>query len=412
MLPFSVRATLGGLCWCLLCSPLIAQDVRRVTLAEAVSLFAQASPALTAARADAVRSTQAARQAAALSNPLVDVTHENLSGGGLTAAESYVTVRQRLPFPWVYAAERRAAAEVGGAAVALVAAEEAELRFGVREAYLEAAFAEAAHTAVAAALVDVRRAVRDAERREADGDLSGYALRRLQVERARYELDLAERAAQVERARRTLAVRVTADSVTLLAPSGFPPSAPTAPIARPSGHESPLLAAARAQVRTARGEAGAVSAGRWPDLSLLGGFKTQADGLRGLYVGVGMPLPLFDRRGSAMAAATAGVTAAEARLAIAHQQAQGDEASARAALAAQIALAATLMREIPLDPDHLVAAARVGYAEGELSLVEFLDAIEAARTARMLSARQQRDLWMARFDLERVLGLDASDGER
>lgn len=407
-----LRTARFGLWWLLLWGPpLVSQDVRRISLPEATRLFVVGGPALAASRADARQAAGVARQAAAWPNPTLDLSHESLSDAGRTARESYITVRQQVPWPWTNAAVRRAAGRIGEAAAARAEAEEVDLHFAVREAYLAAAFAEAAHAAAAEAIGDVRRAESDMEQRAAVGDVSGYALRRLRVERARYEVELAELAVQVAQTRLALTGLVGADGDVLLAPDGFPQGAVPAP-AVTAGSERPVVAAARAQVAAARARVGSAAAPRWPALTLLGGLKTQADGLRGLYVGVGLPLPLFDWQGPAVDAANAGVAAAEARLAGVTHQARSDEVTARAALDAQVALGRVLAADIPLDPNGLVTAARVSYAEGEGSLLEFLDAINAAREARVLTARHQRDLWMAAFALQRVLGSDASEGVR
>jgi cobalt-zinc-cadmium efflux system outer membrane protein len=52
----------------------------------------------------------------------------------------------------------------------------------------------------------------------------------------------------------------------------------------------------------------------------------------------------------------------------------------------------------------LLSAARVSYAEGEMTLLELLDAVDADRDARLIASRLRAEAWIAYFDLVRAMG--------
>jgi cobalt-zinc-cadmium efflux system outer membrane protein len=253
----------------------------------------------------------------------------------------------------------------------------------------------------------VREALRHATDRVTEGDLSGYALRRLRVERARYESALLAATLATRAARRRLAGFLVPESDSVIAPAGFPAGDPpdvTVDALGGLGAGVPALAAARAALNAARADEQAVSRGRVPALTATGGYKTQSDGLDGVFLGFTLPLPLFDRRGAAAAEATAASAAAEARLALARRLVETDLRLAFETYQAARDRSRLVADELLAEPEALLRIARVAYAEGEMSLVELLDAVEAFRAARTELVEVRRDLWISFFDFERAAG--------
>ena len=61
-------------------------------------------------------------------------------------------------------------------------------------------------------------------------------------------------------------------------------------------------------------------------------------------------------------------------------------------------------REDPTGGDDLLDIASVAYAEGEMELIEWLDAAEALLEAELARVRIRADLWINYYDLERAVG--------
>ncbi|HSR40697.1 MAG TPA: TolC family protein, partial [Longimicrobiales bacterium] len=125
-------------------------------------------------------------------------------------------------------------------------------------------------------------------------------------------------------------------------------------------------------------------------------------GLDGIFLGLSLPLPLWDRRAGAIEAAEARASAAESRATLVRRQVRND---VRRALETYNSLA----RRTDLlvgngDGADLLEIARVGYAEGEMDLLELLDAAEAFLEAHLAETRLRADFWTSYYDLERAVG--------
>jgi outer membrane protein TolC len=106
-------------------------------------------------------------------------------------------------------------------------------------------------------------------------------------------------------------------------------------------------------------------------------------------------------------AADAGRRAAEHRLDLTRRQVENDALRAQEAYGA-LAARATLLGDLGdaggVPADDLLSIAVFAYDEGEMELLELLDAAEAMHAAATGRARLRTDLWIAYFDLERALG--------
>jgi outer membrane protein, heavy metal efflux system len=389
--------------------PAAGQDtLRRVTLDEALELFARNNGDLRVARAEAAESAALARQAAAYPNPEASATHEPLSGGGRSYSESYFNLSQRLQWPGTRSARQAAADRIAAAAAARLSADSIRLAFQVKEAWIDAALAERSVALMERVTTVFRTAERSAEERLREGDVSAYDRRRITIERLRYENALADVRLFASTARRTLAMLVLPESDDLeVGPAdtlGAPPGQPDLKhLMRDAVGRRSEIAAAAAALEAARADARATRSGRVPDVTATGGYKRQSDGMAGAFLGLSIPLPLWNRSSGAVEAADARVAAADARLAQAERQVRNDVA--RALLAYQAAVARIAMLADPqADAADLLTIAQIAYDAGEMELVQLLDAANALREAMTLEARLRAALWTSWFDLERAVG--------
>lgn len=381
---------------------------RRVTLEEALALFARNNVDLHVARADAAEAAALARQAAAYPNPELAATHEPLSGDGRNYSESYLNVSQRLQWPGTRRARQSAADRIAAAATARLAADSARLVFEVKEAWIGAALAERSAALLARVTAVFREAERRAEERLREGDISAYDRRRIAVERLRYENYLADATLGAASARRTLALLVLPESDELeVGPADtlgvVPPPIDRDQLIADAMARRSEVAAAAAELEAAQAAGRGARSGRIPDLTATGGWKRQSDGLSGAFLGFSIPLPLWDRRAGDVEAADARVAAAAARLAQAERQVRNDVA--RALLAHEAAVARIAMLGDPqAQAADLLSIAQIAYEAGEMDLVQLLDAADALREAQTLEARLRAELWTSYFDLERAVG--------
>ena len=106
---------------------------------------------------------------------------------------------------------------------------------------------------------------------------------------------------------------------------GVPPLEPNLdPVLESAIDQRPELAVADAEVGAARAGSRLARADRIPDITATGGYKRQSDGFNGAFLGLSVPLPLFDRRGGAVATSEAQIRASEERLELTRRQVQAD----------------------------------------------------------------------------------------
>lgn len=375
---------------------------------EAVALFLEHSLELRASRADFRAAAGRASQEAAYPNPDVSLLREDLSRGSADYAENTFSLEQTLEWPGRTLARSRAADRTTAAARSSYRSDSLRLVLEVRRSYLAAAEAERRAEVLAEVTGVFREAVEDGEARRAEGDISGYDLRRLKLERARLEQRLA--AARIERdaARRELAARILAESdivavATRGLPSGQPPevdrnAALAAALRRPD------VVSGRRALEAADAEASSTRLGRIPDLRLTGGYKTQTDDFDGAVLGVSLSLPLFDRKGGAVQAAEARRSAADTRLALRRREARNDVLRAIDGYRSVRRRSRLVGQELLASSGELLEIARTAYAAGEMELVELLDGADAYLASRLTALDLRTELWRAWHELERAMG--------
>ena len=387
-----------------------AQDaVQRVTLERAMEMFSRNNYELRIARTGVKKMSGLARQAAAYPNPRVAVTHEPLFEGGDRQAESYFNLSQRIEWPSLRLARTEAGNRLAQAAVHQVRVDSLRLAFEVAHVYIEAVAAEARTETLQSVAKIFREAERVVVAREGEGDASGYDIRRLRVERARYETALAIANLNQHAIWRHLAI--------LILPEGEgdevgPAAPPSIPLSR-LGLEEAILAArlhrpeiafTKEKVEAARALVAQEYASRLPSPTLVAGYKRQSNGFSGPLFGVALPVPIFNRNRGMIEARQAELHAAETQLMLVERQIENDVIQAYETHDSLVASVELIRDGLLADVGGLLRSARVSYDEGEMLLVELLDATEAYQDARIMSIDLLADLQTSHYDLLRAIG--------
>jgi outer membrane protein, heavy metal efflux system len=392
---------------------LAPDTLRRISLAEAIGRLETSNLELRLAREEVAAAEARVAAAGVLPNPGFAGTREQLSGDPGRYHETALTIGQPLPVGGQRGLRRETARRIAEAARARLEGARLHLAFEVHRAYLRAAAAEADLVALTETTDVFRRVEESGRSRLAEGDISRFDQSRLQIERARYETLLARARLTLAEASRKLTLLIAPDSVG--APVLILPSerlSELAAVTTVSDVETALVAAAaRADVRAAEAEVEAAEAAltlqrrlRIPDVTLSGGFKHQADGYQGAVVGVSIPLPLWDRNRGGIAEAEANRAAARTRREMALRSVEGEIRRAwetRRSLEERMRLIGETL--LP-GSAGLLETARLAYAEGEMSLVELLDAADAYRGARESVTALLADFLSSVYELERATG--------
>lgn len=394
----------------------------QLTLPAAQAAARRASPELRAARAAVAAAAGRERQAAALPNPTLAYGREQTSRAGQTNAQDIAQLEQPVEVGGQRAARRTAARLRREGAEARLAAALAQLDFDVARAFALAIAADRRAVLAEQTTAAFAEAQRVSDRRLAAGDVSGYVARRLRLEGARFA---AVRAAAALDRRATRVVLATllglpatgADSLAL--PNDFPEMATDTVTA---GLDSLVARAerSRADVRAAALDAEAAEADvrlarreRTPTPTLTAGYKGErvADsargslsGFTGFVAGLSLPLPLFDRRAGAMEAAGAEAGRVRAEGDVVRRRVAREVAEALDALRAVETQRAVLAPHLGEDARMAVRAVQASYAEGEITLVEWLDAIRAYQDAESTYVTLQAEVAIRRAALARAVG--------
>ncbi len=393
-----------------------APPPRSLTLAEARAMARRASPEVAAARHAVAVAGGRQRQAGAFPNPTLSYGREQTSREGDSNAQDIVSLEQPLEIGGQRGARRAAAAAAQAAAEARLAAAAARVDYDVARSYASAVAAQRGAALAETAAAAFERAGRVSKARLAGGDVSGYRHRRLSLEAGRYAALRVQALVVRDSAIQTLASLIgLADST---GHAGSPVLADTltpAPLTQPADSFVALALLRRPELRGAmrEAEAGAAEARlaraeRIPTPTLSGGFKHErlatGGSLSGFVAGVSLPLPLWDRRGGAIEAARAEAARREAEVAGLQRQTARE---VRAAFAAHQGLAAQLElldAQLGADARRAHRAAEAAYAEGEIGLLEWLDAVRAYQEAETTYATLWAEYITRRAALERATG--------
>lgn len=386
-----------------LAAPARGQNQRpAVGLQDALALFHRNSPTLAAARSRLRRELAEVSQSRALPNPTASFSNEDLGDD----SERYLNLRQEVGFLWGRGAlERRAQAQDMGARTRF-RADSAALALEAKRSYLEAW--HAAERLAALQRVDglVQALVEAASARYQEGDLAGYDVRRLQVERSTAARKLALGARELRAAEERLGSLVGDGEGKLGARElpGDPPGMDALDAGARALQQRPEVVEAGAAVGSWEASTALARSRLVQGASVIGGLKSQSDGREGLFLGIELPIPLLDRRGAAVEAALSGVEEAEQEAESVRRWVRREASLAGAHLAAVHALRARLGDAGVGDSEELLRIARVAYDEGEIGIVELIDAADTYLEAHLMRIGIQVEGWVAYFELERAVG--------
>ena len=385
---------------CSLVGPSLASAQDR-TERDIVDLIVRDGPQARAIRAqtEVTRREQLARLA--YPNPGLTYSRE---GAGFT---EFLQVEQSLPVFGTRAALARAGVAATEAAEAEADARLWTLRTDAAAAVARLTSSRIRFDAAQTHTREVERLIEILRVREREGEGSRFDRLRAEQE-LRDTRHLATSAAvDVAEARATVAAMlpgdVTVGRITPVTSPGAPARSLDALLTRAISTRAELRALQRFADR-AEWESEAARKSRLPAPALFGGLKRADDERgrqRGGVFGVSVSLPLFDtgrREGARWRAERARVEAERASIEL---QIRGEITRAFEALALR---EAALSQDLAGAGDELTRIAEVAYREGELGILELLDAVRTASRARLRSLELRLDARLAQIALERAVG--------
>lgn len=384
-------------------------QAQRLTEREAVARFMTSDPRIQAwaSRVDEARAQQAERTP--WPNPSLTFSREHVAG----ARDTFLLARQELPV----SGRRTQLRDAGRLAVESVEAERratfAQMQADVREAYLELLLAQEREAVLRRAIDELQQWLKILRAREEAGEGSRYD--RMRGQRALIDLEADAAKAEAERAEAQGHLAAYLGSPISLA------VAATESVALPQA--APPIETLVAQALSTRGEhrASQLSSERFdaeqraamelriPTPTLTAGLKRSAFAATthsGYQVSIDLGIPLFSRGQASAGLAAAQRAVADAAAAFWRTRIEADVRSAHAALAIHQERAARYRDATAAVAEPLVATGRVGYEEGELGILELLDAHRQAVDARLRVLELTADARRAAIELDRAIGTE------
>lgn len=406
----------------------LANAQQPLRLSDALVTARRVSPELRGALDAIAAAAGLERQAAAFTNPVLSYGREQTSRAGQSNAQNILQLEQPLELGGLRGARRDAARARRMVAEAHLVQLRARL-----DADVARAFAVAVASTQRARLADqfaavVSEAQRVSDQRLAAGDISGYAARRLRLEAARFAALRATAALEQRSARVRLALllgHVASTSDSLRLPNDITDLAAALTRVTPGDDVSldsliRVAGAERAEVRIARSESAASLAdarvaarSRIPVPVLSAGHKDErvssaqgsTGGFNGYVAGIAIPLAVFDRRAGAVAAADATARGAATTVDATMRRVTQEVVNAVDALRSVEVQRSLLAPYMGDDARRALDAVQASYAEGELSLIEWLDALRAYQDAQSTYATLLAEMAVRRVTLMQALGL-------
>ena len=396
-----------------------------LTFERAAVLLQQHNPQLRAARARAQAEGRAAEAASRYPNPTLSVSQERTNLPQGVDNQWYTSLRQSLRYPGEHGARSRSADATQRAAGAMVEEERTRLYNELRHRYLDVVAAQVRVDVLRSFAGALQQAAEAAQVRYEEGDLGTFRRARMQVARAQYENERADAERRLRDARIELAylllpdAQATLDTVAALseyrvagAMQFRPVNVDESTALRRALRQRGAVQAALAQVDARTADLDAATYQRYPSLSLSAGPKRQSlptSTTYGYTAGLSIGLPVWNGGRTRVEAEQGRRRAATATLEATRRRVEVQVHDAVERLQSYRDRIQTVSEDVLVDTDSLGADAQFVYQQGEISLFELLDAIDAAKQAALLRLDLTAGYLRALYDLESAVGIGPTD---
>jgi cobalt-zinc-cadmium efflux system outer membrane protein len=372
-----------------------------------LALFDRQTPLLRETRASAAAAVEVVRGRTLWPNPVAAYSRETV---GFT---EFVQAEQSIPLSGRLRRERQALDPARDAAEAQGGARLWDARSSLRAAFYRALAAQKQADVIRSGLAQMNDVIALLRVREQAGEGSRYDRVRVEREAAdlRADLALALARAQSERAVMLSYLPLRTEVAVLVGETG----ARSMRIEREDLIREALNRRAEIRAETSliaqlRFEELAADRRRIPEPVLTGGMKrTQVLGNQtdtGAVVGIAIPLPLFNKGQTEVARLSAEQARAQARRELLAQQISASVAGAYDVYSARMEALATFDIETRDIGAELLRTARVGFEEGELGILQLLDAYRIDRQTSLRKLELETAVKEIEIELSRVAGYE------
>jgi cobalt-zinc-cadmium efflux system outer membrane protein len=375
-----------------------------LTEAEAVARALAASPRVRAANALPAQAAAEYRVQRAVPNPTVRFQQEDAAG----TRDRFLLFDQELPLSGRRGLLGQASASAVEAATAQARSEADLVRRDVRVAYAELLAASVRGRVLTEGLTALDAVIERLRARERAGE--GSAFDRLRAERERVDFADDQRATQatITAARAQLAALLgESDGGATLTATDDPGRLTVVPslleAIQLAKTRRPVLKAAEADIQRLTFERHAATRLAWPQPTLSGGWKQTAEGTRsdsGYAFALGVAVPLFSRGTAEASVASTALVGAEAKRETLAREIEAEVRAAHTHAEAARERASSYETEALVRSRELIQIATLAYDEGEIGILELLDAHRTRLEAELRALTLKTDARLAAVALD------------
>ncbi len=375
------------------------------TEASVVQKFLDQSPQAREARARVAVVEAEARGRSLYPNPSVNYSRE---GAGFT---EFFQAEQTLPITGRLKLLRQAGSSLVHATEADAAFSLWQARSGLRQAFYRTLSLQQRETIYAAGVTELEGVIRVLQDREREGEGSKFDRLRTERERAELlaELALVRAATALERSQ-VLAFLPAETPLTIVSGQMETPSLPlnAADLAQRALNVRKDYRGEQFRIEQYRLEQRAAERLRFPEPMLNAGLKRAEIGQRGIahgpVIGITVPLPLFNKGLAEVARFSAEQERTAARIQLLTQQIRAAIEGAVQAFNLRLRARDEYRRELAETGPELVRIATIAYQEGEIGILQLLDAYRIQRQAQLRLLGIQAEVKETQIELERIVG--------
>ena len=374
-----------------------------------LTLFEQQTPIKRETRATAAAAVEAMRGRTLWPNPIAVYSRETVGFTEFMQAEQQLPISGRLALARKAMEPARESAEADGAARIWV------IRSGLRAAFYRALAAQRQEDLVQSSLLEVEEVVGLLRTREREGEGSRYDRIRVERETADLRADIAVARSQARGERTLLLTYLPAETAVARLTGDFGSRSLSA------GLDSILQQALgnRAEFRAQSArlaqlgfEQQAADRLKIPEPMITAGLKrTQLSNNQtgsGAAIGVSIPLPLFNKGQTEVARLSAEQDRIRAQRDILTQQVSAVVAGAYEVYTTRLAALDAFDRATGDAGAELLRVVRIGYQEGELGILQVLDAYRLKRQTALRRLELQLALKESEIELSRAAGIEVT----
>lgn len=404
------RNALAGIALLMVCPQAEAQDWTEEAV---LSLFEQQSPIRRETRASAAAAIESLRGRTLWPNPIAGYSRETV---GFT---EFVTAEQQLPISGRLDLARRAMEPARASAEADGAAHIWEVRSSLRTAFYRALTAQLQEELVQASLAEVEQIIGLLRIREQEGEGSRYDRMRVERETADLRADIAVARSRA-RSERTFLFSYLPPDAAIAKLSGALAARPMAVtlaevVQRALNHRAEFRAQS-ARLMQFDLERQAAARLKIPEPMVMAGMKRTQLGFGpngsqngvGAVVGVSIALPFFNKGQSEAARLTAESERIQAQRDLLTQQVTAVVTGAYEVYTTRLAALEAFEQATGDSGVELLRIATVGYEEGELGILQLLDAYRLKRQTALRRLELQLALKESEIELSRAAGIEVT----